>query len=199
MRRTVTKLTLALGCLVGCGCIFQTSVNPYLGEADGFDLPALAGRWVEEEGGDEPTIVELSRGENGRWTVRLGEQGQELQPFAVRLGRLGGRLVWSMTPELQEREEPDFHALHLLPLHSAARLRLEGDRLEIAFLDPDWVARRARAGRLPLAHIWHEWDEGQEAGVVLTAPTGELSAFLAQHVADPEAFPRPCTLVRERE
>ena len=88
-----------------------------------------------------------------------------------------------------EVDEPDLAKLHRLPVHSLARISLQDDRLEIAFLAPHFVAERAHAGELDVAHL----DLGDDE-ILLTAETEALQAMILDHWSD--AFGDTATFVR---
>ena len=175
---TVSAL-LALG-LGSSGCFLQTSVFPFVSSENAVILPTLAGEWIET-GDDDPDVLELTpTGPSPTDTWRLRYRDDATKPPAivtVRLGRIGDHLVWDMT--VPDADEPDLAKVHRLPLHSLARLALEDDRLEIAFLEPRSLADRAHAGELDVAHL----DLGDD-GVLLTAPTEALQAAILEHWSD---------------
>lgn len=177
MRTTLAAPTLLGLAVVTAGCFFQTSVHPFLAPEDGVVLPTLAGEWVEAEG-DDPDILEFTKAQptpGDTWTLRLRDK-PDTPPavLTVRLGHIGEGLYWDMTvPE--DENEPALAADHRLPLHSLARVRLDGERLEVAFLEPDWFKKRAAAGELAVAHLGVEDDE-----ILLTAPTKELQAAVLE-------------------
>jgi hypothetical protein len=182
----------ALG-IATAGCFLQTSVHPFVPEDDGVVIPALAGQWVEAED-DEPDSLELTPAVSrtaDTWTLRYRDNANDPPAvLEVRLGRLGDHLVWDMTlPE--DKEEPALSAVHRLPLHSLARISLEGDRLELAFLDPKWFSTRAAEGALDVAHL-----EIEEDDILLTAPTEELRAAVLTNWD--EAFGDTAVFVRRK-
>jgi hypothetical protein len=86
---------------------------------------------------------------------------------------------------------------HRLGLHSLARVRLAGDTMEIAFLDPLWVSTAVSEGRIDLAHFL-EGEREEDRTLVLSAPTPELEAFLRMHGEAAGAFREPETYRRVR-
>jgi hypothetical protein len=185
----------ALG-IATAGCFLQTSVHPFVSEHDGVVIPALAGQWVEagDAEDDDPDSLELTPAISrtaDTWTLRYRDKADEPPAvLEVRLGRLGDHLVWDMTlPE--DKEEPALSAVHRLPLHSLARISLEGDRLELAFLDPKWFSTRAAEGALEVAHLEIEKDN-----LLLTAPTEELRAAVL--TSWDEAFGDTAVFVRRK-
>jgi hypothetical protein len=86
---------------------------------------------------------------------------------------------------------------HRLGLHSVARVRLAGDTMEIAFLDPLWVSAAMSEARIDLAHFF-EGEREEDRTLVLTAPTPALEAFLRMHGDAAGAFREPETYHRVR-
>jgi hypothetical protein len=191
MRRWVWAWPVLAGSLLtGCGPrFFQLSLNPFF--ADGTATVDVGGRWIAE--GDEPFGLVFRPTGQHSWAVGLLDCAPDADPATaleesgavVSLGELDGQLYWDMTVE-------DTHALgdlaqeHLLGLHSVARLRLEGDSMEVAYLDPDWLRKALADGRVELEHFL---EGGQEDGsTILTASTADLESFLQEYGDDAEAF-----------
>jgi hypothetical protein len=195
MRRCGFLGVMALGALLP-GCIWQGSIHPFVGDGDCLDLPGLAGVWEEE--GSESGTLEFSGEASRRWELLMGGRpGEPAERFVVRIGRIGGTLVWDLTPAAADGAAGGVTSDHLLRLHSCAALRLEGDRLEVRLLDPSWVANEVREGRLDLRY--EELREGDRTeGVVLTAPASELKAFLEEHLDDDGALGEATVFFRRR-
>jgi hypothetical protein len=192
MRRFVAVGFVMAGVLAtGCKTtrFFQVSVHPFFHTTES---PArFAGRWVAE--GKEGEGLDLAPAGRTDWRVVLFEtkEGGEEKKTAggvVRLGRVGGVLYWDMTADRAD-STGDLAEEHLLELHSLARLRLDGDTMEIAFLDPEWMSEALAGGRVNLAHF-HE-GEDEDGSIILTARTAELEAFLQAYGEDPEPFQKP--------
>lgn len=187
MRRFVA-VGLAIAGTLTAGCrlpVFQLSLQPFFAASESPD--GVAGRWLadEEESDDlefEPVAggfrIHLLSGGTDAGTSRRQCIG------LARFGRVAGGLYWDLTAELPANAG-DVASEHLLRLHSLARVRLEGDALTLAPLDPEWVARALADGRLDLAHL----PPGADGAALLTASTDALVAFLEAHGDDSEAFP----------
>ena len=193
MRALVIAPALLALTVATAGCFTQTSIQPFLTADEGVVVPELAGQWIETEG-DHPDILELTPAVSkspDTWTLRLEEKGDEPPAvLEVRLGRMGDHLVWDMTvPE--DKNASTLVAVHRLPLHSLARLSLDGDRLSVAYLDPEWFSKRAKEGALDVAHL-----EIEEDSLLLTAPTDELRDAVLAHWE--EAFGDTSVFVRRK-
>jgi hypothetical protein len=180
MRGFVAALALAAA-VVSAGC-WQVSIHPFFNEAT--SLPGAGGRWVSEE--EDPDTLELAEAGADTWTARLIEADGESSTALVRFGRVGGELFWDMTAEVP-KTPGGLVALHLVPVHSVARVRLDGDRLEVTPLDSRWLAEAIADGRVGLACVDPD-EKGGGDDVLLTASTAELEGFLASWGGDPEAF-----------
>ncbi len=195
MKRLTAAVLMAAGMLT-TGCrprLFQASIHPFFEQtAASVDI---SGRWIAE--GDDPDeLVFSATGENEwRLSVRDHNGKTESSGGLLRLGRVGGVLYWDLTAE-DANGSGDLAKEHLLKLHSVARLRLDEDTLEIAFLNPDWMSRALADGRIDLAHFFE--GDGDDRSAILTAPTVDLEAFLQAHGEDPEAFSEPETYHRAR-
>ena len=79
----------------------------------------------------------------------------------------------------------------LIPVHALYRVAVNGDTLTASALDYDWFSRAAEGrtlGRLAVAM------DGRR-NEIITAPTGEIRAWLARAPAD--AFAAPMTFSRK--
>lgn len=192
MRRYAALGLVTLG-ILAAGCrprFFQVSVHPFF-EATAVEAD-VTGRWVS----DDDELVFSRAGEN-EWQLRIAERegsgnagGMDAPEAAVvRLGRVGGTLFWDMSAD----EPPSSGELakeHLLRLHSVARLRLEGDTMEIACLDARFMSEAVVDGRVHLSHVLEGEADGDHA-VILTAPTADLVSFLEAYGESAEAFGEP--------
>jgi hypothetical protein len=194
MRRRMTMTGLLLTAVLATGCkdhYFQVSVHPFLSTTG---APGdLGGRWVGE--GDESTGLVFVPAEEGEWRLdvfdpRAGEEKPAQAALGVlHFGRVGGTLYWDMTaPPVASADE--LAREHILDLHSVARVRLDGETMEIAFLKPEWMSEALADGRVDLAHFREDEDD-REGSVILTAATAALEAFLEAHGEDPDAFGEP--------
>ncbi len=192
MRRYVAAGLVMAGVLAtGCKTrLFQVSIHPFF---DATDAPGdVTGRWLQE-GKEAEGLDFVPAGEN-EWRVDIfeakdGGEEQESSGGVVRFGRLSGALYWDMTAE-KSASTGDLAKELLLELHSVARVRLNGDTMELAFLDPEWMSEALAHGRVDLAHF-RESEDDDDHSMILTAPTNELEAFLQTYGDVPEAFSEP--------
>lgn len=179
----VMKRVLALALLLGSvGCIAeladQKAIEPLFAEGDRVSEPALLGTWASD--GNDPFTLTL-RAVEGDYELTTSEKGRTDRPVAVRLGRVAGTLYWDATAG-PSKEHEGLREGHLLPVHSIARLRVEGERLIVAPLRSDWVKAALGDGTLDTPHLEIDGE------VVLTGSTAELQQLLLAHGGDEDAF-----------
>ncbi len=190
-RKATVLLALVL-LLAGCdggpsGNPLVPCLHPLFTEADlDFD-PALVGVWVEKEG--EVTFTfEKSEGMAYRLTITEDEASA---PFEAHLVRLGGFWFLDLYPGAPEADE--FYKLHLLRVHSIARVWLVGDHLRLGFLDSKWLRERMEEKSVQIDH------QKLEGAIVLTAATDDLQGLAFRYANDEKAFPEPMELERKWE
>jgi len=173
MRAEKFSLCIALALLCS-GCL-ALSVHPLYTDEDVFFESALIGTWAEDKDGDTWAFELL---EEDAYRLIITEDG-EASNFVAHLLRLEDHTFLDLFPEELEHGN-GWYQFHFLPVHTFFRLSLEGDKLELAFLDPEWLKDRSKAGELQL---YHEFRDDQ---IILTASTEELQKFVLAHVE--EAF-----------
>ena len=128
--------------------------------------------------------------EHSGYTLEQTEKG-DTRSFTVHLLALGGERFLDLYPDEPEMTNT-FYRAFLMPVHMFARMRLEGDRLDLRFLSDDWLKKALREKRVKVAH------EPVEDAILLTAPTPELQQLIVKALVDPKAFPDPMELRRSR-
>ncbi|MCL4177552.1 MAG: hypothetical protein KJ072_07370 [Verrucomicrobia bacterium] len=176
---SMTAAGLALAGLMLAGCV--PSLNPLYTDEDLVFEPKLVGVWAENAEAKERWTFEQA-GEKA-YRVIYEEDGERGE-FEVRLLRLGDQLYLDFFPNdeaMKSMERNDLYKYHWLPAHTFARVYQVEPELSMAFMNPDWLAKRLKAEPDAIAHVMR----GDDA-VVLTASTKALQAFVRKH-AD-EAF-----------
>jgi hypothetical protein len=107
--------------------------------------------------------------------------------------QLGGFLFLDTQVEGPEMINNDFYRMHFIPGHIFSRVRLEGDNLSLAMLDPDSLKKMIEEKKADIGHELFGDD-----GIVLTAPTAELQKFMLKCAGDTEAFGEPMKLKRQK-
>jgi hypothetical protein len=192
MRATAVAFLVSLAGL-GAGCIVQTSLHPLVADSEALAMPGIVGRWIStNDDGDVMALTFRPRG-GAAYELLLSENGASRQgALRVVFGRFGGETFWDATA-LPLEDEDDFWGEHRLPVHGFARVRLDGDRLEIALLDPQAVRRSIENDDTALAY------ERTDDGILLTASSEALGCWVSAHADDDEAFGDTLVLRRVSE
>lgn len=189
-RRSVCLCVFA-GLLAG-GCV--QSLHPFCEKEHSIFDPKLVGVW-NAHGGPVPGRWAFSRqGEEAAYRLEYSAGG-EPDVFRVRLTRIGDQnyLDLSLSKSNDAFDElGDFAKLHLLPVHTVARIDLRDDTATISFLDPRWLEELLRAEPTALRHE-------RKGPIVITASTRELRTFVEQHADDADAWRRKTQLWRQVE
>jgi hypothetical protein len=175
---------------VTVGCFSNlVSLAPLSSKGQEVALPGIVGEWVDE--GEKPTVLRFE-GDDGAYRMFVAEDGKEGRgSFEVTFTTIGDALYWDLLAERPDTEDQDsLWEAHRLPVHGFARVALDGDRLELAFLDPDWVKSAVKDGRSDVALT--ESDDS----LVLTGSTDELRRFIEDCAREEGAFGEPTVFTR---
>jgi hypothetical protein len=167
-KRLLVVLALALG-----GCV--PSLHPLYTDKDLIFDPALLGQWSPADG-------------QGSWTFRkTGEKEYQLDAidkdgkrgrFQVHMVKLDGRVFLDLFPMERTQKEDDFYELHFVPTHTFFRVKQIEPKLQMAYLDPEWIGKYLPEHPDAIRH------EKVHGGAVLTAQPKELQAFVLKHQKD---------------
>jgi hypothetical protein len=139
----------------------------------------IEGRW-----GDGDAALVIHERESGLFELEVTDD-KEPVTYQIRFGRVGRELFWDLTAD------PQRAALGTWPVHVPARIRLEGDALEVSFLNGDRLRDGLEKGELSVAHAI------VDDAVLLTAPTSEIEDFLAANAWREDLFAKPSRFERQ--
>ena len=176
---------LALAALAAPGCIVVTLAPLYDGQTIEFE-EGLLGTWVNAEDGQ--TLV-VARGQWRSYAITWTD-GLGTQALTAHLTRVGGERFVDAMPAAGEDRGP-----LLIAGHVVARLRRDKQALSLEMLDYDWMRRSARRGALPRRH----WALDERETLLLTMPTADLRAWLAQHLEGEGPFAPPLRFERQAD
>lgn len=181
----LTVFLLLSGCMV-------FSFYPLYRQEDLFANDLLVGEWLEED--------------SASWQFDFYYRGEEHLPenrdstsfllhikdpdckearqasFRVHIIRLAGHYFLDFFLEEYFCDDVDLFDLHLMPVHSFARLDLQDSSAVIRWFDPDWLEDLFKKKREQISFQ----DNGDS--FLLTAKTEELQKFVAKHANNPKAF-----------
>jgi hypothetical protein len=181
---SIRTLAIAAGLLGLCGCV--PSLHPLYTEKDRTTESDLLGTWSQA---DSKHTWEFESGSDESYILTYTEKGVAAK-FQANLVQLGEHLFLDLYPAEEADVKNDLMKLHLVPAHTFARLSIKEDTVELAMMDNDWLRGKLTRKELVIPH------QALIDGVVLTASTKELQAFVTKIAVDPEAFAKPSILKR---
>ena len=179
-------LALALLAVMG-GCI--ESLHPFYTEKDLVFEPALVGTWGEPGSNSKESWAFTPSGEKAYRLVVTDSDGRS-GAFEAHLASLNGSLILDLYPEDPKLAASTFYKHHLQKVHSFVRIVKVGPVLTMSVLDVTWLDQFLRKNPKALKH------ERTEDGILLTASTEELQAFILKHLHTQGAFQDPIDFSR---
>ena len=189
MRTAQTSLELGsvVSLLLLSSCVSVPSLFPLYTETDVFFEEELLGEWLDGDG-DRWTFEDTGHGD---YLVTYQPRNvsfveNESEPGAPAL--LSARLV-----QLEDATFLDFYlediplsnwmqAVHVLPVHTFAKVSISEGSVRIAFMSSDWFEHAQKEEAVTIDHI------ETEDSLLLTAPTSELQEFVRSVADNPKAF-----------
>jgi hypothetical protein len=172
--------------LLLAGCV--PSLHPFYTSLDlAFD-PRLLGTWSPRDEQKETWVFSAHQPDAYR-LVHTDDKGRAGR-FQVRLLRLEGKTFLDLYPEELPGEPNDYYKLHLLRAHTLLHLKSIEPKLVFTTMNPRWLDKHLEADSGAIAH------ERYAGGIVLTADTPALQAFMLKHLDTKDAFGKPAELER---
>lgn len=191
--KTRNLMPAAAAALLLCSCI--PSVNPFFTDQDVVFDARLLGEWRSKEKSDDPEIWKFERGETNAFKLTVTEEKGKQGQFDARLFRLKDDYFLDLIPADCDfpTNQANLVAVSMFPGHLLMRVSKFEPELHLAFFDFDWLEKYLEKNPTALAH--HK--EGK--GMVLTAETRDLQAFVLKHLGDDELFDKPGEMVRKND
>ncbi len=184
--RGASLILLAALALLLAACV--PSLNPLYTSNELVYDPGMEGTWTEKEGHNTWVI---RKGEDKAYEIRYTEKGVPAG-FEGHLVALGDHFFLDLYPA-EPGIRNDFYKGHLIRAHTFGRITRNGDQMQVAMLNPDWLEPLITQKKISLEHA------RIEDGILLTAPTAALQELIRKHVADPKAFTDPVELIRQKQ
>jgi len=189
---------LAVGSVVATGCDsdgypFIMSLQPLYTQLDLEADSRLNGMWTDKEGDVTFSFEEgAEEGKEKAYTlvVKDKDEGQEESgEFDVRLVRLGASYFLDIYPR-SSKEGNEFYRAHLTRAHTIARVEINQDSIQMAFLSASWLKAKMMEKSVDAPYV------KTEDALLLTGTTEEVQELVFSHANDNEAFPDPLLLTR---
>lgn len=172
------------------GCIVY-SFYPLYNKSDLFANDILLGNWYDSDS----TLWSFSYKEEGEFmSKKVDSTGyvltlkykDEAEPgndrFDVRVVKLEKHYFLDFYLTDYQSGEATLFDLHIIPVHTFAKLAIEKGMLKINWFNQDWLKELIKQNKI---RIHHE-DNGDI--ILLTAKPGELQKFVIKYVNSEEAF-----------
>ncbi len=176
---TIRYFLVAGLAVLSLGCPAR-SIFPLFTSKDFVSVSAIVGTWVNEEG---DTITFQKAADNSYDVVSRDKKGST-GVYKAQIGRLGKSWFLDL---YSDQTAPDYS---MIRTHMITRMSLDGDSLQIALLESDWLKKVIEDGKLKIAHVVRDGD------ILLTASTEELQELVLRYADNNGAFPPPDKLAR---
>jgi hypothetical protein len=176
---------LLLGVLLALGGCGLPSVYPFYTEKDVVFEPGLVGLWIDTK--SDPGGEKVSFEKDGEKAYKISDmQATETNVYSAHLFRLGNQLLMDCALTSPEQE---------IPAHLLLKVEQIRPTFRYTIFSEDWMNKLFEKQPNALRHFINE-DSGNK-GIVLTADTAELQAFVQQYAASKEAFADGAELRRQ--
>lgn len=159
---------------------------------------------IKNDDGDYPELWSFEKGVGKTYKlIHVDGKGKaaRFETHIVQLGKNYFMDFYRTDPGKSDKEQYSFgfdnehlnglEALHLLPVHTFAKLEFTDEHLKISMFNHDFVEKLFKEKRIRLKH------ELVDETIVLTAQPDELQQFLSKYADEEEAFLEPTTLKRK--
>lgn len=169
------------------GCVVY-SFYPLYTEKDLFPNELLTGSWIDEDetkwefkhpvhGKKELKVVDSLR-----YVLTVSEDEASAE-FIVHVVELGGHYFLDFyMEEYFSEDDMELTAMHIIPVHTFAKLEVSENSLTIRWFDPEWMEDLIKENKIRIHH------EENDDFILLTAKPKELQKFVTKYVNSEEAF-----------
>ena len=198
--KTRNVLLIAIITLLLSGCVVY-SFYPLYTESDLFENDLLFGEWFEDDDNDvvfsgsddswnftHPFVGDIkdSIHDKKRYVLSLTSSENGIlkeSKFAVHVIKLADEYFLDFYIEdYGDDDNITLADLHLVPVHTFAKLSVSDDKLEIRWFDPEWLEDLIKENKIRIHH------ENNGDYILLTAKPKELQKFVSKYVDSEEAF-----------
>jgi hypothetical protein len=203
--KNLIMISLVIFLISGC---FVKSLHPFYKENEVIYKKELTGNW---EGNDSSTWkIEQGKKYAGLFKPDIPDNAylitytdkKGVARFTVHLFQLDNRYFLDFYPEEVESNN-DLMAIHLVPMHTVARVDLTPGKIVIQWYNEEWLINLFRQNKIRIAHEkvpMSEVKTGEDNfQVVLTASTDDLQKFMLKYIDDPNALKNDYTFVLKKK
>ncbi len=184
---TILLLSIFLsGCLV-------FSFYPLYTDDDLFPNDLLLGEFYDSDSAKwEFTHLTTGKEDNIKidstcYILKIQEEGEEetedrFQAKIIKLGEHYFIDFYLDEYEYKSGDDPNFFDLHLIPVHTFAKVEINEDQIKINWFDPEWLEDLIKENKIRIHH------ENNGNHILLTAKPKELQKFVTKYVNSEDAF-----------
>jgi hypothetical protein len=182
-------LLLVIGCLSGC-VVF--SFYPIYTSKDLFPNDYLLGNYMSDDSigwrftHQTKTVNDKEQTDSTGYWLKVNENKDSsfISTFEVHLIRIDGVLLadFILTDYPQKQNEVRMFDLHIIPVHTFAKVVINGDKLTFKWFNGDWLEKLIEGNKLRIRH------ENNGDLILLTAKSYELQKFVRKYLNSEDAF-----------
>ena len=176
------------------GCLIL-SFYPFYTEKDLFENDILTGKWIDEDSlvwNFTHPVIKTNNSETinkKTYNLNLTDYDFKNTSYNVNLFKLDNTIFIDFYIEKIENQtsapsksDVTWWSLHLLPVHTIAKLNIEGDTLKISWFDIAWLEDQLKEKKIKIRH------EKNGENILLTAKTKDLQKMISKYAELEEAF-----------
>jgi hypothetical protein len=181
-------LLLVIFCLSGC-VVF--SFYPIYSEKDLFPNNYLLGKYISSDSvgwsftHQSKKVKEVDVTDSTGYWLKVDEDKDSsfVSTYQVHLIRIDGILLADfLLDDYTKKKDVRLFDLHIIPVHTFAKVILKGDSLTFKWFDGDWLKKLIRDSKVRINHE----DNGEF--ILLTAKSYELQKFVRKYLNSEDAF-----------
>jgi len=181
-------LLLVIFCLSGC-VVF--SFYPIYTEKDLFPNDYLLGNFLSEDSigwsftHQTKKVKEMDVTDSTGYWLKVDEEKDSsfISTFQVHLIRVDGVLLADfLLDDYTKKKDLRLFDLHIIPVHTFAKVILKGDSLTFKWFNGDWLEKLIKENKVRIRH------ENNGEFILLTAKSYELQKFVRKYLNSEDAF-----------
>ena len=187
MKRSIV-ISIILLALAMQGCIV-ISVHPFYREGDIVYRKELEGNWTDQE--NNAWRIHKNPYKTNSYELHMKKDGREVQLLG-HLFTIKDDLYLDMVPVSDNTPEVTVFDLHMIPMHSVARVtHIDNKEVTIKWFNEEWLRKMFTENRIKISHEMLMDPDPKFKGYgmyLLTASTEELQGFIKKYGRNEDAY-----------
>lgn len=186
--KTIKLFSIAVLIALLSGCVVY-SFYPLYTQEDLFANDILTGSWTDADSSvwvfNHPVSKNGGASEEDKtsYELKLSEKDGRTSTFSVHVVQIGDQhFLDFFLNESGCNNEIDLASMHLIPVHSFAKLTVSENQLEINWFDPVWLEKLIKENKTKVEH------QNNGEILLLTAKPKQLQKFVQKYAGSEEAF-----------